>query len=281
MVPTILIFDSGLGGLSVHEQVIKAAPHARYIYVADNAGFPYGGLGEDHLIHRVTTLMATLIALYRPDIVIIACSTASTLVLPHLRNVHEVPFIGTVPAIKPAAEQSKSRMISVLATRGTAKRPYTQELVRSHASDCDVKLVGSEHLAAIAEAYLQGKPVDLEEIYREIAPCFQDKDGKRTDIITLSCTHYPFLLDHMKHCAPWQVLWIDPAPAIAKRLVTLLSEIVLLKSTEEGRPQEAEQTQSSFIAFTGSEPSSHLAESLKKRKLSQIVLLNRPLEPFP
>jgi glutamate racemase len=268
--PTILIFDSGLGGLSVYAEVIRAVPHARYVYVADNAAFPYGGLSEDHLTHRVTSVMAVLIGRYKPDIVIIACSTASTLVLPLLRETYGLPFIGTVPAIKPAAEQSRSRMISVLATSGTAKRQYTQDLIRDHAMDCDVTLVGSRHLALLAEDYLHGKPVSNHQIREELLPCFQEKVGKRTDVITLSCTHYPLLLDFMKACAPWPVLWIDPAPAIARRLVNLMAE--------KGREASEGQGISQSIIFTGSTPSPQLKASLGQRGLTEVDILPLPLE---
>ncbi|AMJ60497.1 glutamate racemase [Bosea sp. PAMC 26642] len=220
--PTILVFDSGLGGLTVLGATMAAHPDARMIYAADDAGFPYGRLDEPRLIDRVMAVMERLIARCGPDLVVIACNTASTLVLPALRARFAIPFVGTVPAIKPAAALTRSGLISVLATPGTVARDYTRGLIQTYAASCKVTLVGSTGLAALAEAALKGDPVDDEAILREIAPCFVEIDGARTDVVTLSCTHYPLLLERMKRLAPWPVAWIDPAPAIARRVTQLL-----------------------------------------------------------
>lgn len=218
--PTIIVFDSGLGGLTVFSEVVRARPDARFIYAADDAGFPYGRLSEDALVARVETVMEHLIRRFSPDLVVIACNTASTLVLPALRARFGTPFVGTVPAIKPAVERSLTRHVAVLATPGTVKRDYTQELIRSFAGDCKVTLVGSTRLAEMAEAHLRGEAVDDADIATEIAPCFP-ADGPRTDTIVLGCTHYPLLLPAMERLAPWPVTWIDPAPAIARRVLSL------------------------------------------------------------
>ena len=170
--PTILIFDSGLGGLTVFAEVVKARPDARYVYAADDAAFPYGRLDEATLVARVVALMERLIAAYAPDLVVIACNTASTLVLPPLRARFAVPFVGTVPAIKPAAAASASRAISVLATPGTVARDYTQDLIRQFANGCHVTLVGSQRLAGLGEAEMTGAPAPDDALMAEIAPCF-------------------------------------------------------------------------------------------------------------
>src|SRR5215510_1515846 len=117
--PRILFFDSGMGGLTVASAVRSAEPDATLIYAADNAAFPYGAWDEPELVRRIVVVVGKLIAATRPDLVVIACNTASTLALSSLREHYEVPFVGTVPAIKPAAEQTKSGMIGVLATPGT------------------------------------------------------------------------------------------------------------------------------------------------------------------
>ncbi|HEX2215718.1 MAG TPA: glutamate racemase [Xanthobacteraceae bacterium] len=220
--PTILIFDSGLGGLTVLREVTRARPDARFIYVADDAFFPYGGIAEERLVERVVTLMSDLIAEHAPDLVVIACNTASTLVLPALRQHFAVPFVGTVPAIKPACAGSASKRVSVLGTEATVAREYTRALVRQFAAGCKVKLVGSARLATFAEAELTGEPAADAAISAEIAPCFAADDGARTDTIVLACTHYPLLSDRFARLAPWPVRWIDPAPAIARRVVELI-----------------------------------------------------------
>jgi glutamate racemase len=220
--PTILIFDSGLGGLTVHAEIVKALPGARYVYIADDAAFPYGRLTPEICAARVVHVIGHMITRFQPDIVVIACNTASTVALPALRAAFAIPFVGTVPAVKPAAALSQSRMISILGTPGTVSREYTHDLIIQHAADCRVSLVGAPNLARLAEAHLRGEAVSDADVLAEIAPCFKEKDGTRTDAIALACTHYPLLLDVYRRVAPWEVTWVDPAPAIARRVVTLL-----------------------------------------------------------
>ena len=176
-------------------EIRRLRPDVEIVYAADDAAFPYGRLSEAELVARVETVMERLIGETRPDIVVIACSTASTLALPPLRAAYpRLPFVGTVPAIKPAAAASRSGLISVLATRGTVARDYTHALVREHAANCEVTLVGAPLLAVIAERVMRGEAVDDAEIKREIAPCFVEREGRRTDQIVLACTHFPLIV---------------------------------------------------------------------------------------
>ncbi len=248
--PTILVFDSGLGGLTVYREIVKARPAANYVYVADDAFFPYGHHSEDAIVARVVPLIGALITEHQPAIIVIACNTASTLVLPHLRAVYSVPFIGTVPAIKPACAASKSKRVSVLGTKGTVRREYTQGLIRDFGAGCEVTLVGAAELASIAEAALRDEPVDDSEIAHEIAPCFLDGTA-RTDTVVLACTHYPLLLDRMVRLAPWPVDWIDPARAIARRTAELMGAA---GGSGAGRAQ--------IIFTSGRQPSEGLARAL-------------------
>jgi glutamate racemase len=220
--PTIVVFDSGLGGLTVFRDVAAARPDAAFVYAADDAFFPYGRQDETKLIARVLEVMEQLIAAHRPDLVVVACNTASTLVLPQLREKFKVPFVGTVPAIKPACSSSNSRLVSVLGTEATVRREYTRKLIAEHGKDCAVTLVGSPRLAELAEADLKGETVTDGEIAAEIAPCFVEAGHARTDTVVLACTHYPLLLNRLRNLAIWPVNWIDPAPAIARRVVDLL-----------------------------------------------------------
>jgi len=220
--PTILVFDSGIGGLTVFREVKAARPDARYVYLADDAGFPYGEMPEQALVTRVVHVIGKAIAEHAPDLAVIACNTASTLALTELRARYSVPFVGTVPAIKPACAQSSSRRVTVLGTKATVGREYTRTLIREFAEGCDVHLVGSPRLAGYAEAQLAGEAVDDAAIKTEIAGCFVETDARRTDTIVLACTHYPLLLDRFRANAPWPVNWLDPAPAIARRAADLL-----------------------------------------------------------
>jgi len=223
--PTILVFDSGLGGLTVLREIVAVRPDAHYVYVADDAFFPYGHHSEEQIIARVVPLIGELIAAHHPDLVVIACNTASTLVMSRLRECYQIPFVGTVPAIKPACAGSKTRRVSVLGTKGTVQREYTKALIRDFAQGCEITLVGSADLASLTETALSGGEVSDSQISAELAPCFvgADEDASlRTDTIVLACTHYPLLMDQFVRLAPWPVAWIDPAPAIAKRVANLL-----------------------------------------------------------
>jgi glutamate racemase len=249
--PTILVFDSGIGGLTVFREIARARPDARFVYAADDALFPYGTVEEHTLVARVLALMEDLIVAHRPDLVVVACNTASTLVLPSLRAHFPVPFVGTVPAIKPACAASQTKRISVLGTEATVAREYTHALVRSFARDCEVTLVGSGLLATLAERHLAGDAVDDETIRAEIAPCFVDGE-QRTDTVVLACTHYPLLIERFERLAPWAVRWVDPAPAIARRVVELLGA-----ADGEETPVPA-----CAIFTSGREPSAALARAL-------------------
>ena len=218
----VLVFDSGLGGLTVYREIAALQLGRRIVYAADDAAFPYGRFTPEALVSRVNQVMDTLAARHDPELIVIACNTASTLVLPHLRSRYSIPVVGTVPGIKPAAEQTRSGLISVLATPGTVRRDYTHDLILEFAADKILTLVGAEKLAGLAEAELRGEPAADADILSEIAPCFVERSGWRTDVIVLGCTHYPLLLERMKGLAPWPVAWIDPAPAIARRAAGLL-----------------------------------------------------------
>lgn len=220
----ILMFDSGIGGLTVLREARVLMPERRFVYVADDAAFPYGAWEEPALKARILDLFGGLLERFDPEISVIPCNTASTLVIDALRDAFPGhPFVGTVPAIKPAAERTRSGLVSVLATPGTVKRQYTRDLITQWAMKCHVRLVGSDRLAQMAETYMRDGFVDEQAVKDEIAPCFIEQDGHRTDIVVLACTHYPFLVNRMRKTAPWPVDWIDPAEAIARRALSLLN----------------------------------------------------------
>jgi glutamate racemase len=220
-------------------------------------------------------IMERMIARFVPDAIVIACNTASTLVLPHLRAVFpKTPFIGTVPAIKPAAAHSRSHMISVLATPGTVARDYTRDLVRTYAAHCEVTLVGSTDLASFAEAFMKGEGFSEEVIRREIEPCFVEANGRRTDCVVLACTHYPLLLSQFEQLAPWSVQWIDPAPAIARRTDHVLREELGLPGADSGLATEKSHI-ALFTSLNG--PGPILEKALRLRGFGTIMSEKLPL----
>jgi glutamate racemase len=254
-IPKILVFDSGLGGLTVFRALLERRPDAQFIYAADDLGFPYGPKSEAEVSSLVLSAMERLIAAHAPDCVVVACNTASTLVLPQLRERWpRIPFVGTVPAIKPAAEQSQSRLITILATPGTVARDYTRDLIDKFAGHCDVTLIGSEKLAGLAEGFMQGQAISADAVAREIAPCFVERDGRRTDAIVLACTHYPLLQEFFTRLAPWPVNWINPAAAIARRADHVISD--RFPKSEGGAPGV------SFQFTSGAAPAGKLTATL-------------------
>jgi glutamate racemase len=157
--------------------------------------------------------------------------------MPALRERFSIPFVGIVPAIKPAAEQTASGLISVLATPGTLSRPYTKNLIQQFGGSCEVRLVGATQLARMAEEYMQLRPIDTQLLREEIRPCFVQRGQRKTDIVTLGCTHYPFLVSQMRKLAPWPVDWLDPAHAVAQQARRVLQERL------ENEPMSADSAQ--------------------------------------
>ena len=221
--PRLLFVDSGLGGLTVLSAARGSVPEADVLYIADDAGFPYGSKSDAALTARLFTIVEAGVREFEPDCIVLACNTASTIALQSLRENFSIPFVGTVPAVKPAAALTRSGFVSVLATPATAAREYTRTLIRQFGAEARFTLVGAPTLAALAEAHASGVAVDEEAIAREIAPAFVDEGGTKTDVVVLGCTHYPLLLDKLDALAPWPVAWLDPAPAIGRRIANVLA----------------------------------------------------------
>ena len=250
---SILIFDSGIGGLTILREVRVALPGRRIVYVGDDAGFPYGEWDEEQLIPRIVSVFERCLEAYSPELAIVACNTASTLIMPALRERFDIPFVGTVPPIKPAATRTASGLVSVLATEGTVKRRMVRDLIKDHAHLATVKLVASTGLARLAENHMQGTSIDHEKLARELEPCFVEQSGRRTDIVVLGCTHYPFLVHEMRRLAPWPVDWIEPAEAIARRTVSLIGVTP---------PDDPRERMSDVALMTAGPPSSRLTRLL-------------------
>ena len=176
----ILFFNSGVGGLSVLGPTLKLLPNAPIIYAADSAGFPYGKRSEAEIASRVPALLGKLVERFHPRLAVIACNTASTIALEHVRSALDLPVVGTVPAIKPAAEISKTRAIGVLGTEATVRQPYVEDLAQRFAADCTIIRHGSPELVELAEAKLRGEPVDVDQVAVAAKPLF-GAPGERRD----------------------------------------------------------------------------------------------------
>jgi len=213
-----------VGGLSIVHEIQKKLPSVPLVYASDNAFFPYGTKGEAELIERVGAVFHKLTVAYPVDIIVVACNTASTLALPHIRSHFSQPTVGVVPAIKPAAALSKSQVIGLLATPATVARPYTQNLIREYAPNTEVISVGSSELVQIAEQKLRGEKITTEQLKPILKPFFDHPHGKDIDVLVLACTHFPFLRDELAALFPAHVQLIDSGEAIARRVVSLLGE---------------------------------------------------------
>ncbi|MFQ6372243.1 glutamate racemase [Shewanella sp. YIC-542] len=215
---TILVFDSGVGGLSVLQEIRQLLPGQHYHYLFDNARLPYGELEESELIRGCVALITPMVAQLKADIVVIACNTASTLVLPALRQQLSVPVVGVVPAIKPAAQLSVRQHIGLLATPGTIKRRYTQELIHRYADNCRVELFGSSELVMLAEQKIAGMPIVPQQLQKLLAPVCQSS----MDVLVLGCTHFPMLKTEIHQVLGEGIQLLDSGAAIARRVKTLL-----------------------------------------------------------
>ncbi len=216
----ILFFDSGVGGLSVVAPTRALLPRAPVVYAADSAGFPYGTRSEGEIAARVPALLGRLVERYRPRLVVIACNTASTIALAPVRAALDVPVVGTVPAIKPAAALSTTRVIGVLGTGATVRQPYVDDLAARFASDCTVVRHGSAALVEMAEAALAGTAPLSGAVARELDGLFAQERGDRIDVIVNACTHFPLLEAELRAVAP-RVRFIDGGPGIARRVAHL------------------------------------------------------------
>ncbi len=215
-VPKVLVFDSGVGGLSVYQQIEQRYPYFDYVYLFDNEAYPYGELAEAILIERVVSLVTNIVAQQQVDMVVIACNTASTIVLPYLRQQLSIPVVGVVPAIKPAAQLSK-QAIGLIATPATIQRPYTHQLIDQFSPDTEVKLLGSTRLVTIAEEKLRGQSADLNELQVILQPLLGS-----IDVAVLGCTHFPLLKQEIQQVFGDGVRLVDSGEAIAKRVGGLL-----------------------------------------------------------
>lgn len=265
--PKILIFDSGVGGLSVLDEIRRLTPWCQLVYVSDNAAFPYGLKEEMQLVDRVDRVLRRMIEREQPDILVVACNTASTLALPHIRSHFERPVVGVVPAIKPAARLSKTGVIGLLATPGTVARAYTQQLIDDFAHDCHVIRVGSCRLVELAEQHLRGHDIAHDELREIIAPLFDVTARGEADVMVLACTHFPLIRSLIAGVAPRPVAWIDSGSAIAQRVASLL-------------PANCDQEQRYFhwrCLFTAPDPSlAALRPALERLECSAVEIVAVP-----
>ncbi len=258
----LLLFDSGVGGLSVLAEVRKVLPDAPVIYAADNGGLPYGPKTEAEVAARVCGLLGRMSERFSPRLICIACNTASTIALGMVRDVLAVPIVGTVPAIKPAAEWTRSGTIGLLGTAATIRQPYVDRLAAEFAADKRLLRHAAPELVSAAEAKLRGEPVDPAVIERAIAGLRDQPGGAEIDTVVLACTHFPLLHDELAAGFGGGVAFVDGAAGIARRIAHLTQG----QSFARSRPD--------FALFTRRDPDfDRLAPALASYGLTQIEVL--------
>lgn len=217
----ILLFDSGVGGLSVLAELRRQLPQAPVIYAADMAGLPYGNKSEAQIAARVAGLLGRMSERFRPRLACIACNTASTIALGMVREVLEIPVVGTVPAIKPAAALSRSGVIGLLGTEATIRQPYVDRLEAEFANGHRLLRHAAPGLVEAAEAKLRGLPADMAVIEAAADALRTMPDGQKIDTLVLACTHFPLLEDELVQAFGPGVAFVHGAVGIARRIADL------------------------------------------------------------
>lgn len=235
----ILVFDSGVGGLTVLGELRRLLPQAPVIYAADIAGLPYGAKSEAEVAARVSGLLGRMAERWHPRLICIACNTASTIALGMVREVLETPIVGTVPAIKPAAAMTQSGTFGLLGTEATMRQKYVDDLEREFAGGKRLLRHGANGLVALAEAKLRGERVSVDAVAQEAKGLVLQHHGNEIDTVVLACTHFPLLRAELQQAFGSEVTLVDGAAGIARRIAALV----------EG--QDFERSRPDFAVTTG------------------------------
>lgn len=218
----ILLFDSGVGGLTVLSELRKLMPKAPVIYAADMAGLPYGAKTEAEVAARVAGLLGRMAERYEPRLICIACNTASTIALGMVRDVLETPIVGTVPAIKPAAAITKTGTIGLLGTEATVRQVYVDDLQKQFAEGKRLLRYGANGLVALGEKKLRGEHVSVDEVASAASGLVLQAGGENLDTVVLACTHFPLLGPELQEAFGKDVTLVHGAEGIARRIAYLV-----------------------------------------------------------
>ena len=229
----ILIFDSGVGGLSVLAAVREILPDAPIIYAADTAALPYGDKTEAEIAARVCGLLGRLSQKYQPRLICIACNTASTIALGMVRDVLDTPIVGTVPAIKPAAEMTKTGAIGLLGTAATIRQRYVDNLEAEFASGKRLLRHAAPELVQAAEIKVRGGSPDPVIFARAAAGLLDQPGGDSIDTVVLACTHFPLVAEELSEQFGSHVRFIDGAQGIARRIAYLTQGQTFTRSSDD------------------------------------------------
>lgn len=255
------VFDSGVGGLSILAAIHETLPAVDLSYCCDNKNFPYGTKTEAQVLDFAASVTSRFFDAAGLDVLVVACNTASVISLPKIRSNLPIPVVGVVPAVKPAARRSKSKIIGVLATPVTIARPYLNDLIKEFASDCEVIKCGSSELVILAERKLRGDVGTDEEFRREVEPIIAAA-ARGLDQLVLGCTHFPLVSEELRRVIPPSVTFVDSGAAIASRVASILDDLKLNKTASRS-------VQSGFTGWC-----SGLEVALSWTRLGQTLVLH-------
>lgn len=212
------ILDSGVGGLSVWQEIAKLLPQEQTLYVADSVNAPYGTKSEEEIFNLASRIIKLLLT-QQVKLIVAACNTITVTCIDRLRQAYpQVEIIGVVPAIKPAVRLSKSKKIGILTTERTVKSPYQHDLIKKFARKCEVITVGTNQLVPLIE---EGEERQISEVLPSILKPFMQEG---VDVLVLGCTHYPLIADLIQAELGREVLLVDSGEAIARRVGDLLTK---------------------------------------------------------
>jgi glutamate racemase len=256
-----------VGGLSILAPARTLLPNMPVVYAADRAGFPYGTKSEAEIAARVPALLGRLVERYHPRIAVIACNTASTIALSHVRAALDIPVVGTVPAIKPAALSSRTRVIGVLGTEATVRQPYVDRLAAEHGADCTILRHGSAALVSLAEAKLRGQALDPEVARTALAGLVEQSRGSDMDSVVLACTHFPLVQPELEAAAreigTRPLNFLHGGEGIARRIAYLNGDALWPQDMPSG-----------VAVFTGLDPDvGALRPALDRYELARVEIL--------
>ncbi|WP_420571821.1 glutamate racemase [Kordia sp.] len=213
------IFDSGVGGTSIWSEIHKLLPHENTIYLADSKNAPYGPKGKER-ITELSIKNTELLLQKGCKIIVVACNTATTNAIKHLRKSYDVPFIGIEPAIKPAALQTKSKTIGILATKGTLSSELFHKTADLYANGVQIIEQVGEGLVPLIE---NGK-IDSPEMEKLLNLYTTPMLHANIDYLVLGCSHYPYLIPKLTTLLPKHVTIIDSGTAVAKQTQAILAQ---------------------------------------------------------
>lgn len=233
------LFDSGIGGTSIWKEVHALMPYENTIYLADSKNAPYGLKSKDEII-ALSCKNTEFLLENNCKIIVVACNTATTNAIKELRAKYDVPFIGIEPAIKPAALQSKTQKIGILATKGTLNSELFHKSVANHPDVTIIEQIGHGLVQLIENGDMNS--AEMEELLKSYLNPMVEKN---IDYLVLGCSHYPYLIPQIKKIIPPQIKIIDSGEAVARQTQKILEQSHLLNLTNK---------KSSQIFYTNSEP---------------------------